>query len=259
MLVAIVLLVTFITSVLKVCSRESHFSHGWFVRSRICHMPATTTCISWDKLPLSLLPLQLGICGWRSVGISSNLEQQQQQQQQQHLVQLQHPQECFPTAEHTIGCCWMNATKCTLARDQSDNYQHRCWPENWFSVSLLFFHRKKVGKISHWVWHHHQSWVLEKWAAKMKPHSSILLPSPEGGGNQFAAEDRSLTSGHDMAKNGVDPTPYTTSKINLTPPLSLHTDRMKLDQAATVRPRYHCLRFQILHAIYSQFSSLTSY
>ena len=25
-----------------------------------------------------------------------------------------------------------------------------------------------------------------------------------------------------------------------------------------VRPRYHCLRFQILHAIYSQFSSLTS-
>ena len=25
-----------------------------------------------------------------------------------------------------------------------------------------------------------------------------------------------------------------------------------------VRPRYHCLRFQILHSIYSQFSSLTS-
>ena len=25
-----------------------------------------------------------------------------------------------------------------------------------------------------------------------------------------------------------------------------------------MRPRYHCLHFQILHAIYSQFSSLTS-
>ena len=27
---------------------------------------------------------------------------------------------------------------------------------------------------------------------------------------------------------------------------------------ATMRPRHHCLRFQILHAIYSQFSSLAS-
>ena len=29
-------------------------------------------------------------------------------------------------------------------------------------------------------------------------------------------------------------------------------------RTSTVRPRYNCLRFQILHAIYSQFSSLTS-
>ena len=28
--------------------------------------------------------------------------------------------------------------------------------------------------------------------------------------------------------------------------------------ASTVYPRYHCLRFQLLHTIYSQFSSLTS-
>ena len=27
---------------------------------------------------------------------------------------------------------------------------------------------------------------------------------------------------------------------------------------STVRPRYHCIHFQILHAIYSQLSSLTS-
>ena len=27
---------------------------------------------------------------------------------------------------------------------------------------------------------------------------------------------------------------------------------------ATVRPRYHCLHFTVLHAIYSQFSSVTS-
>ena len=27
---------------------------------------------------------------------------------------------------------------------------------------------------------------------------------------------------------------------------------------STVRPRYHCPRFQILHAIYSEFRSLTS-
>ena len=27
---------------------------------------------------------------------------------------------------------------------------------------------------------------------------------------------------------------------------------------STTRPRYHCLHFQIVHAIYSQFNSLTS-